>query len=472
LLGLSVFPLFEVGCRLGGWGAEPPPATLLDEFAGTRPLFALSADGNQYRIAKDRRQYFADEFFPAKKSANTLRIFVLGGSTVQGRPFSIPTSFPTFLNIGLDQADPEKNWEVINCGGISYASYRLLPILEECLQYEPDLFLVCSGHNEFLECVTYGDLLSTPSAVQQSRLRLDQLHSFRVARQLFSSSGSDDSAQRQRSLKTLLPEEVDALLDHQGGLAAYHRKALHRERIVASFGNHLEQMVHVSRSAKVPIVLMSPPSNLCDCPPFKSEFSSQTTPETRQLIRERLEAAVNLSGEDQLRSLQLTAGLDSSFAFSWYQYGKALMQANRIEEAEGAFQYAQDEDVCPLRMTTQLRRTMHQVALDQDVPYLDVQHFLKPVARRGLMGDSLLVDHVHPSFATNQRIALELVERVATLADIHLQDDWQTIAATKFEDHLQSLNDFYFLSGRRTLETLKAWTQGRAEEPPMVMESE
>ena len=42
-------------------------------------------------------------------------------------------------------------WQVVNCGGVSYASYRLTPILEEVLTYQPDLMIVCTGHNEFLE---------------------------------------------------------------------------------------------------------------------------------------------------------------------------------------------------------------------------------------------------------------------------------------------------------------------------------
>ena len=37
-------------------------------------------------------------------------------------------------------------------------SYRLLLILEKCLQYKPDLFIVCTGHNEFLEDRSYAHL--------------------------------------------------------------------------------------------------------------------------------------------------------------------------------------------------------------------------------------------------------------------------------------------------------------------------
>ena len=149
LLGLSVFVLFELVCRLAGWGADSTANDAFSEFASVRPLFVRDADDARFVVAENRRGFFAEDSFPVEKTQK--RVFVLGGSTVQGRPFSIPTSFATFLEIGLNHTDPDHDWKVINCGGISYASYRLLPIMEECMQYEPDLFIVCTGHNEFLE---------------------------------------------------------------------------------------------------------------------------------------------------------------------------------------------------------------------------------------------------------------------------------------------------------------------------------
>ena len=106
LLGLSVFILFEGVCRITGWGAEPPSTSAFAEFATIRPLFERTADGQRYQVAANRRLFFAEESFAAEKQPREFRIFVFGGSTVQGRPFSIPTSFTTFLEIGLRHADP------------------------------------------------------------------------------------------------------------------------------------------------------------------------------------------------------------------------------------------------------------------------------------------------------------------------------------------------------------------------------
>ena len=65
----------------------------------------------------------------------------------------------------LPAADSSRDWEVINVGAISYASYRTAGLMEELAQYEPDLFIVYTGHNEFLERRTYDTLSERPSLV-------------------------------------------------------------------------------------------------------------------------------------------------------------------------------------------------------------------------------------------------------------------------------------------------------------------
>jgi hypothetical protein len=65
------------------------------------------------------------------------------------------TSFPGWLREILLSADSSKKWEVVNAGGVSYASYRVASLMDGLSDYEPDLFVVYSGHNEFLERRTY-----------------------------------------------------------------------------------------------------------------------------------------------------------------------------------------------------------------------------------------------------------------------------------------------------------------------------
>src|SRR5262249_61251249 len=98
-----------------------------------------------------RLNHFRPDSFAAKKSPHEFRVFCLGGSTVQGEPFEIETAFTTWLELSLQAADPERKFDVINCGGVSYATYRLVPVLQEVAGHQPDLIIFFEGHNEFLE---------------------------------------------------------------------------------------------------------------------------------------------------------------------------------------------------------------------------------------------------------------------------------------------------------------------------------
>ncbi len=90
---LSPLVLIEAALRLF---VAPVPLVLEDpyvSFSGLRPLFVLDSTGARYEIAEERFPFFCYQSFAARKNANTFRIFCLGGSTVQGRPYATETSF-------------------------------------------------------------------------------------------------------------------------------------------------------------------------------------------------------------------------------------------------------------------------------------------------------------------------------------------------------------------------------------------
>lgn len=475
LLGLLPFLVIELLCRVFGWGAVPDDA--FAEFESVRPLFALE-DGlstghpRRWRVADNRRGFFADESFAASKGNDEKRIFVLGGSTVQGRPYSIETSFGTFLELAARQVAPAYQWDAVNCGGISYASYRLLPILAECLQHQPDLVVICTGHNEFLESVTYADVIDSTALTQGSSAISRQLHSLQAVRNWLSLE--PDRAQRKDTAQ--LPTEVEALLDFQGGFDAFTRDHLHREKVQTQFRRNLVRMVERARRANVPVVFVVPPSNLRDCPPFKSEFGRTVPESVRQRVRRLLSgvaASDSAAANDNIAVLQQAVQLDPQFAFSWYQLGRQLIAAGRTAEAETAFQRACDEDVCPLRMTSVLASQMKRIAEDYNVQIIDSRPLLAEFTRDGILGDRVLVDHIHPSFTSHQQIAIKLLAVVGEALSVPAieaklnQPESRARMEDAFALHLQSLDDLYYLRGQRTLTDLRIWAAGRADGPPL-----
>ncbi len=219
--------------------------------------------------AANKRRLFNDQSFAKAKPRGTYRIFCLGGSTTHGRPYDDATSFCGWLRELLPAVDASRRWEVINAGGVSYASYRSALLMEELALYEPDLFVIYSGHNEFLEERTYQGIIATPPAVRglaalAGRTRL--YSALRKALRALRSRG--DTAAGDRSL---LASEVRTRLDASVGPDAYERDEALATQVLDHYRFNLARMTDIARAAGARAVFITPASNLRHSSPFKSQ---------------------------------------------------------------------------------------------------------------------------------------------------------------------------------------------------------
>lgn len=466
LIGISLLTSVELGLRFFDLGN---PDLLPDPFVGfssTRPLFELNAQGTRYEIAPSRKTFFYYDSFAAEKPDNEVRIFCLGGSTVAGRPFGIETAFTTWLELGLEAADPNKSWEVVNCGGVSYASYRLVPVLEEVLDYSPDLIVLMTGHNEFLEDRTYRHIKRLPALMAVPYERLTRTRTFTLLRGFLEPLRSDE-----KPGPTILPTEVDALLDYKGGLENYHRDPDWRAGVIEHFEANLRRMVGIAERAGVPILLVNPGCNLRDTPPFKSERRNDLSDEEIAEWTSLREQAEESRSTDPNRSLELlmkAVALDNRHAGTLYRLGRTYDSLGRTDLALEAYEKAKEEDICPLRILEPMNRAILDLARKEEIPLVDARTLLIEQSVDGIPGDDVYLDHVHPTIENHQRIANAILERMGELGMVEIEDGWIDQRDRAFADHLQSLNEAYFAQGQRRLERLRGWAAGRSdiEAPP------
>jgi hypothetical protein len=468
-LGVVLTPLVlvELVLRL----CVPAPQISLDDpyvsFSGLRSLFVLNASGTHYETGKERLTYFCPQSFSTTKDPNTLRIFCLGGSTVQGRPFSAETSFTTWLQLNLQAGRPKGQFEVINCGGISYASYRLVPIMRELLDHAPDLFILYTGHNEFLEDRTYGRIKQIPRPLFRVHQTLLKLRSYALAHQyLYPRLARSDAVEPAQ--RTTLPSEVKTKLDTREGPKSYHRDPLWRSGTMAHFRRNLDLMLRMAQNADVPIILMNPVSNLKDSPPFKSEYRSNLSPQDRERIIALRDQASDLGwidAQDKLSLLQEAAQIDTQHAELCYLIGKCYEQLGRLTEAKTWFVRAREEDICPLRMLQAMHQAVLEVAKQHRVPLVDIKQLFEQRSRESLVGDEWLLDHVHPSITGHQLIADALYPILETMGLAHRPQNWDARKKVLWQQQLASLGDAYYMHGQDHLKRLLEWSRGRIPDP-------
>jgi len=124
-------------------------------FSGLASVFVK--DQEQGVFTSDPRQVprnlgtFSSQQFLIDKPPEGLRLFCIGGSSAMGFPRGAAASFHAVLGELLESSLPARRVEAVNVAGMSYASHRLRFVADEILHYQPDVLVIYSGHNEFVE---------------------------------------------------------------------------------------------------------------------------------------------------------------------------------------------------------------------------------------------------------------------------------------------------------------------------------
>jgi len=253
----SLIPLAALLAVLEGGGRIIElwiPPRIVDLGQGFLPgsrLFVPDPDDPAMLITNpDKLVSFQNQRFPLTKTPGTMRLFILGGSSVNYLQYELP-HMAERLRQAL--APRFQEVEIINCGGLSYGTHRLVLIAAEVLDYAPDVLLIYSGHNEFeeLEQLDLAHLRFLPlqrflSHFATYRFVRDRIAAIQIAhleedrrRREIADSVPDTSRTWNRIFS---PDEI-------------------RERMI-SYERNLSTMIELCQSRRVPIIIGTVPSNL------------------------------------------------------------------------------------------------------------------------------------------------------------------------------------------------------------------
>ena len=297
-------------------------------------------EGDFYKTKPRKVGVFHDQRFPVVKGKDDYRIFVLGGSAVY--------YFRDFYGLGekLAHRYPHRRFEIVNIGGASYGSTRLLLQFQEILDHAPDLIIVYSGHNEFLEgYIRKKHHLSYPSLRKIDKALIRHASTYQLLSALIFSLEQAMirwSEQRMEEQKPPLFVPDRFLLGET---------PLDKAEVYEYYRKNLEAIVKSCINSDVKVLL---------CTPVYSRFGPPDNP------------------------------IDDAYEQGMEHYG-----AGRFAEAHEYLKRAVSTDRHPRRADEERNGIVRDLAERYRVPLLDVDAEIALISEHGMPGDNVLRDHCH-----------------------------------------------------------------------------
>ncbi len=360
------------------------------EYGKKQPLFIAAsfnkAEGYVQPNPKLIERYFASPasapkvspdtvYFRKKKSPDTYRIVIQGGSSAAGFPYGRFGSLQGMLQQRFKDAFPDKNIEIINTAMAAVNSYTLIDIQDEILEIDPDLVLVYTGHNEYLGVLGAGSVIAGKGshAATLLYLKLKSLRVFRLIEEVIvAGSSAATNVLPNASFSDVLNdgETLGNNLNHQNERSVMAKAAKGKniplggevyQRGVDQFSNNLDILLSKYNSANIPVFIGNLVSIENELPPFSGMNKSEQAPE-------------NLA----------------------YQKALTLLQNPELAlQAKVAFVKAKDLDELRFRAPSEFNEIIANKASEHGAVLVDVVGTFEQT--QAIFDKQLFLEHVHPT---------------------------------------------------------------------------
>lgn len=398
LLPLAALVVLETLLRIFSYG--PNLDLIVVKEKDEQKYYALNPEvGQRYftqGIAAVPQLY--EETFAYHKSQNGYRIFCLGESTTASFPYELNARFHRLLQDRLSTLFPGKMIEVINVGLSAVNSFTVREFAEELIDYQPDLFLLYLGHNEFYGAFGVGSTQSFGKSrtVIRFNLWLQKFKIFQLLRNTIAALRGNTAKSSNAAPNQTLMEQVVGKQYLAFGSADYQKAA-------QSFRENLTDIIKIAQKNNVGILVSTLTSNLKDHPPFHSLFSSQLAPAAKaqweKAFQQGLEWEHQKAYEPALAAYREAEKLDATPAKLYFQMGKCYAALQRYPEALAAYQQARDDDALRFRATGEFNEIIRQVCRDEKTPIVEMEKAFAENSPHGLTGFEFICEHLHPNFA-------------------------------------------------------------------------
>lgn len=368
LIPIFFFVSLEIGLRVFGYGYNTE-----QWISVTEKKLMLNPDvAKKYFFATKASPSSIEDVFDKKKAENAFRIFVLGGSSAAGYPYTPLGSFSRYLQKRLELIYPESIIEVVNLSLTAVNSYTIRDFMPGVLKQQPDLILIYAGHNEYYGALGAGSLESLGSnrTVVNTILFLNNFRTIQLLRNLIQKTASvfleDESGQG--TLMSRIAKERTIPFESEKYFEG-----------IIQFEMNMRDVAELAKEANVPLVLGTVASNLKDQPPFVS-VNSENFPSAKTVFE-------NARAELKFRNLMI---------------------------ADSLFRFAKDLDALRFRAPEAVNKIITDLSVEFNLPVAPIEARINQASRDNIVGDEFMTDHLHLTLDGYQKIGdyfFDLMER-------------------------------------------------------------
>jgi tetratricopeptide (TPR) repeat protein len=433
LLAVFVPPLLilcglEFLLRLVGFGFDPH--FFKRASSGGRDCFVANDDFGLRFFPPSLARIPAPVVISAKKTPDSLRIFIFGESAALGDPRP-NYGAGCYLESLLAKRFPEAKFEVINTSMTAINSHAILPIAQECARHSGDLWLIYMGNNEmvgpFGAATVFGPR-APPRWLIRAQLQLQRL---RLGQLLFEAG----QKLRKRQANASGWQGMEMFVQNQV-LPDDPRK----QRIYGHFERNLQDIVRAGLASGAKLILSTIEVNQKDCPPFGTAPADSLAPDKRSAYEKLLQdgAAAQAQGDfaGARTNFQSAAEIFPQAAEAHFQLATCLLRLTNTAAARPHFTQAVDVDTLPFRADSRInqaiRNTARQFVCDS-LALCDAAAALNAAAADGVAGEESFYEHVHLNPHGNYALALAWAEEVIKLVPAALKRNARSTWATEAE---------------------------------------
>ena len=432
LLPLILLLAGEGILRLAGYGGYDRMLRKAGHVEGGTLIISDQAGAISYFFANRSRPGYNEQYnFLMPKPKGVFRIFLVGESAAKGYPEPRNLASSTFLEKMLADAWPDRKVEVINLGTTAVASFPVLGMLTEALDFEPDLVIIHTGHNEFFGA--YG--VSSISRGGTSRFRLKTTRFVRSLAlvQFASRHWASEEALKGKNLMEIMAAQTYTAPDSP------LRKAAAR-----NLGGNVGEMLARCHARGVPAIVCTLPSNERDLVPVGAERVDQLSAENQSRFSSLVEqGAAQLLKHPQAAETSLAQALTLApkHARAHFLRGQSLYALGRTNEARMEFVAARDLDSMPWRATSAQEKALSNAALAGGGALCEMEELFRAQSPGGCIGWELMDDHVHPTLRGQALMAEAVIKTMRGLPGAASVTDAQFARIKPWDEYSRELGD-------------------------------